>query len=235
MDRNEQELIDELFGHLAEVERGSGPRDAEVERYISQLIARQPASPYFMAQSLIMQERALAAAQERIAELEQQVEDRGNAGRGSFLGGLFGGGAGASGPARTSVPSTGSVPRSGGGFSYPGQGAPADRGYGGTPDGGRDPQPQRAPAPERSGGGSFLGGVMQTAAGVAGGVVLGNMITGMLGGHSGHGAQTPASEPRAPAQEHHHDVADDRRRLDDDSTGSDFDGGFDDFGGGIDV
>ncbi len=241
MERNEQELIDELFGNLAQLEREAGPRDAEAERHIDQRVERQPASVYFMAQSLILQERALAAAQERIEELEREAEARAGAGgRGSFLGGLFSGGGagdGASG-ARTSVPSTGSVPSAGNRFSYPGQGAAADRDAGSYRSVERNPEPEAA---RGSGGGSFLGGVMQTAAGVAGGVVLGNMITGMLGGqgHEAQAAQQPESAPggsnsaNTTPEAAHDKPAQDTAGPEAD-TGLQETGGFDDFGSDFD-
>ena len=42
---------------------------------------------------------------------------------------------------------------------------------------------------QTGGGGGFLAGAMQTAVGVAGGVVLGNMITDMIGGNKAGAAQ----------------------------------------------
>src|SRR5688572_2378392 len=150
MDQTEQHYIDALFDRLQGAERQSGARDAGAEGYIRERVSRQPAAPYYMAQAIIVQEEALKAAQQRIAELEREVEARPaqGAGGGGFLGGLFGGGPSST----TSVPSTGSVPRAGGGFNTP-----------------RDQQ--RAPAEDstvaRYGqtgrGGGFLAGAMQTA------------------------------------------------------------------------
>ncbi|MET3580634.1 hypothetical protein ABID19_003673 [Mesorhizobium robiniae] len=101
MDRNDQQAIGNLFEKLANVERQTPPRDAEAERFINDQIARQPGAPYYMAQTIVVQEQALNAAQSRIEELEQQAQQ--SAG-GGLLGGLFGGGG-----ARRS----GSVPRVG--------------------------------------------------------------------------------------------------------------------------
>jgi uncharacterized protein len=197
MDQTEQHYIDELFDRLQSAERQSGPRDAGAEGYIRERVSRQPAAPYYMAQAIIVQEEALKAAQQRIAELEHEIEQRPAQAAGSgggFLGGLFGGG-----PARTtsvppssSVPSGGSVPRAGGGFNYPREQRP--------------PMDQRAQAEDstvaRYGqtgrGGGFLAGAMQTAVGVAGGVVLGNMIGNMLGGDKAGAAQAgEAAKPEA--------------------------------------
>lgn len=187
MDQTEQHYIDELFDRLQSAERQSGPRDASAEGYIRERIGRQPAAPYYMAQAIIVQEEALKAAQQRIAELEHEVEARPaqSAGGGGFLGGLFGGGPSST----TSVPSSGSVPRAGGGLSYP-----------------RDQRDPRQPVEEstvaRYGqtgrGGGFLAGAMQTAVGVAGGVVLGNMIADMIGGDKAGAAQAgEAAKPEA--------------------------------------
>ncbi|TIT02814.1 MAG: DUF2076 domain-containing protein [Mesorhizobium sp.] len=101
MDRNDQQAIGNLFEKLANVERQTPPRDAEAERLINDQIARQPAAPYYMAQTIVVQEQALNAAQSRIEELEQQAQQQ-PAG-GGLLGGLFGGGARRSG----SVPRVG--------------------------------------------------------------------------------------------------------------------------------
>ncbi|TIM81893.1 DUF2076 family protein, partial [Mesorhizobium sp.] len=90
MDRNDQQAIGNLFEKLANVERQTPPRDAEAERFINDQIARQPGAPYYMAQTIVVQEQALNAAQSRIEELEQQAQQ--SAG-GGLLGGLFGGGA----------------------------------------------------------------------------------------------------------------------------------------------
>uniref|UniRef100_UPI00177E1424 DUF2076 domain-containing protein n=1 Tax=Mesorhizobium mediterraneum TaxID=43617 RepID=UPI00177E1424 len=89
MDRNDQQAIGNLFEKLANVERQTPPRDAEAERFINDQIGRQPGAPYYMAQTIVVQEQALNAAQSRIEELEQQAQQ--SAG-GGLLGGLFGSG-----------------------------------------------------------------------------------------------------------------------------------------------
>jgi uncharacterized protein len=72
MDRNDRAAIDALFGKLDDVERQAPPRDGEAEAFIHERIRHQPGAPYFMAQTIIVQEQALRNAQERIAELEAQ-------------------------------------------------------------------------------------------------------------------------------------------------------------------
>ena len=105
MDRNDQQAIESLFKKLANVERQSPPRDAEAEAYIREQIARQPGAPYYMAQTIVVQEQALNAAQARIEELERQLASRQGASGGMFSGIL--------GDSRQSSRSAGSVPRVG--------------------------------------------------------------------------------------------------------------------------
>ncbi len=87
MDTNDRLAIEDLFGKLADVERRAAPRDPEAEAFIRARIAAQPGAPYYMAQTVIVQEAALRAAEERIEALESAAERRG--GRGLF-GGIFG-------------------------------------------------------------------------------------------------------------------------------------------------
>src|SRR5471030_2898466 len=72
MQSQERDLITGLFGRLQPFE--SQPRDGEAEALIKDSIARQPAGPYLLVQTVLVQEQALKAAQERIAELEAKLE-----------------------------------------------------------------------------------------------------------------------------------------------------------------
>lgn len=164
MDRSDQSAIEDLFRKLATVERQSPQRDAGAEAFIRERIAAQPGAPYYMAQTIVVQEQALRAAQARIEDLEAQAGAA--AGEGRPFGRLFG----------ESRPK----PRGG---SVPSFGRPAGEAQ------------HRPPAPVQRGGGGFLAGAAQTAMGVAGGMLLANVIGGMLGG----GAQ--AAEADAGADE----------------------------------
>ena len=71
MQSQERELIAGLFDRLKPFE--SQPRDPEAEALIRDLATRQPAAPYLLVQTVLVQEQALKAAQERIAELEAKA------------------------------------------------------------------------------------------------------------------------------------------------------------------
>ena len=154
LDQKERQVIDELFGKLQQLDRQAPQRDAEAEEHIRKQVATLPASPYYMAQAILVQEQALGTLQSRVQELEQAAAGAGPAG-GGFLGGLFG------------------APQ--GRRPAPGRGRPA----------GSDPPAISAARPEgapgspwgRPAGGGFLAGAMQTALGVAGGMMIANAIT----------------------------------------------------------
>jgi len=82
MQQQESALIADLFGRLQQFE--NQPRDQEAERLIASYVARQPASPYLLVQTALVQEEALKQAKARIAELESKTGQA--SGQGSFLG-----------------------------------------------------------------------------------------------------------------------------------------------------
>jgi uncharacterized protein len=59
MDNQDRQVIEGLFSRLGDAERQAGPRDAGAEAFIRERIAQQPGAPYFMAQTIVMQEYAL--------------------------------------------------------------------------------------------------------------------------------------------------------------------------------
>ena len=79
MQAEERNLITGLFERIRPFE--SQPRDAEAERLIGELVARQPSAPYLLTQTVLVQEQALKAAQARLAELEGKASQDG----GGFL------------------------------------------------------------------------------------------------------------------------------------------------------
>lgn len=66
MNQQEQQLIDGLFAHLSKAAQAGGPRDPAAEQRVGQHIAQQPAAPYYMAQTILVQRAALKKAQERL-------------------------------------------------------------------------------------------------------------------------------------------------------------------------
>jgi hypothetical protein len=171
MQSEERELITGLFGRLQPFE--SQPRDGEAEALIKDLAVRQPAAPYLLVQTVLVQEQALKAAQERIAELEARAGAAPAAS--GFLGsapkiGPWGATAGA--PAAPTAPRP-SVPPT------------------------RSPL-QAAVAPQQGGGGSFLRTAMATAAGVAGGALLFEGIRNLMGSNPGPFGQTASAAQPAP-------------------------------------
>jgi hypothetical protein len=83
MQQQERDLIADLFGRLQPYE--NQPRDAEAERLIASYVARQPASPYLLVQTALVQDEALKQARARIAELESKASAQPQS-QGSFLG-----------------------------------------------------------------------------------------------------------------------------------------------------
>lgn len=166
MDQNERQVIDGLFGKLRQVEQQAPERDPEAESYIRQQVTANPGAPYYMAQAMLVQEQALASLQERLQQLERERAERPAAG-GGFLSGLFGGAQTA--PQR---PAARGMPAN---QPFPGQVA----GHGGhsTPWGA-----QGGAFGGRPGGGGFLAGAMQTAVGVAGGMLVASALSDAFSG-----------------------------------------------------
>ena len=204
MDQRERQVIDELFGKLQQVERQAPQRDAEAEAHIRQQVSGLPAAPYYMAQAILVQEQALANMQTRVQELERQLAEQ-PAG-GGFLSGLFGGGQQqtASAPQQPVVPAHDDM-------TPPGRGA----GHG-------------SPWSARPSGG-FLAGAMQTALGVAGGILVADALSNAFA--SGEQAVTglaedagaPAEEAGSPFQDAAAEPPPEEHDM----------GGFDDFSGEI--
>lgn len=237
MSPEERHLLVGLFERTKSA--AAAPRDKEAEEFIADQVKAQPAAPYLLAQTVIVQEQALEGANARIQELEAQVRTLESKGSGGFLGGFLGG-------ARRPEP----APQPGGPWGHqPGYAPPPTQSPGYNP--GYMPEPA---------GGGFLRGALGTAAGVAGGVLLADSIRnlfshGGMGGGMGGGiggmsnlgiasGYTPASEttiinnyygdePGAPGgHDHARDAGYETGGYDDDGFSSD--AGYDDsgFGGG---
>ena len=238
MNSEEQSLIDDLFARLQQAQTQAEPRDALAQARINQHLGRQPDAGYFMTQAILVQEAALKRLDEQNQALAQQVEQLRNqvlqaqaqtpaaapSGSGGFLSSLFGGPRepqpGASRVAPTS---------SGNGWREPGRSAPnVQSGAQNFTAAAQSPgaAAQQAPAA----GGSFLGGALKTAAGVAGGVMLAQGISSLF--HSNQAPQEVVEvikpEP-APVNDTGTGWSDEPRMAGNDSYGND-QGGFADAG-----
>lgn len=97
--QQDQQAIDGLFDRIEDVARNSQPRDRDAEALIQQRLRTFPPAPYYMAQTILIQEEALRQAQARIERLEASQGHSGG-----FLGGLFGDGEPRQRPARARGP-----------------------------------------------------------------------------------------------------------------------------------
>jgi hypothetical protein len=156
----DRRAIEGLFERLEDVERNGPPRDEEAEALIAGKVARQPGAPYYLAQTVLVQEQALKMAEERIEDLERRASQRRQSG--GFLGGLFGDNAEYE--ERRPVNNRQAQPR--------GPWQQQDDGYG-----------------YNRGGGGFLAGAAQTALGVTSGILLGSAIASMFGAGSATAAE----------------------------------------------
>ena len=200
MNDQERQLITDFVRRVAGADRSSGgpspwagqqqqaapappplpPVDRDADGLILELFNKHPEARYRVTQTAFVQEHALAEAQNRIQQLEYELErtrreaQAAPSGGGGFLGGLFGGGRPA--PQQPMPPPPQPVHAPG---YQPGM-------FG-------DPRQQQG----RSGMG-FLGTAGAAMAGVAGGMVAGSVLSNMVGG-GGHGAAQAAEAPAAAA------------------------------------
>ena len=185
MNTEEQSLIDGLFSRIKQAEDPSQPRDAQAQACIEAPVRQQPAAPYYMAQAILVQEAAIKRLDEQNKQLEAELKQARaqaeaaqagasqNTGGGGFLSSIFGAGGRSSAPAPAPQPQRSVAPSApaGGGWREP-----AAPGFSQPP----AQQPGFGAAPARGGASSFLGGAMQTAAGVAGGVLLAQGISSLF-------------------------------------------------------
>lgn len=168
MTPQEHDLIQSLLGRLQQ--QANQPKDREAEELINRGMAAQPDAPYLLVQTVLIQDMALAEAQNWIKDLEQKLSAQAPAPT-SFLGG-----------ARGSVPSAGPW------AARPAQPAPASAPVwtqsGGAPQAAAQPMAPLA-GPGASSG--FLRQAATTAAGIAGGALLFEGIRSLFGPHYGSG------------------------------------------------
>jgi hypothetical protein len=174
----ERDLITTLLTRLKNV--AGQPKDPEADTLIRQELAELPDAPYYLVQTVLIQDLSLHQAQNRIAELEKQLAELQATAKPatSFLGGLFG-------TSQPAAPPAGTVPSAGPWVRSPQvAAAPPQPGY-------AQPQPGYAPGGGMMGGGMMGGGMMggggflrsaaATAAGIAGGALLFQGISSLFG------------------------------------------------------
>jgi len=139
------------------------PVDRDADALISDLFSRYPEARYRLTQTAFVTEAALVEAQNRIQDLEWQLQGAQQQAQAPQRGGMFG--------------------MFGGGNRQAPMMPPR-------------PQPMMPPGgnpgmfQQQRGGSGFLGTALMTAAGVAGGLVLGNALMGMMGGGGAAAAAT---------------------------------------------
>src|SRR5216683_1235265 len=167
----ERDLITTLLARLKSA--GGQPKDPEADTLIRQAMVEQPDAPYYLVQTVLIQDLSLHQAQNRIAELEGQLANAQPAKPTSFLGGLLG-------TSQTASPAAGSVPSAGPWARTP-QVAPA-------------PPPQQGYANSLTGGMGMTSGLGETVvnnyygdSGAGGTDYGGGGDTGYAGGGADYG------------------------------------------------
>ena len=169
MNAQERQLIADMFARLRDA--GRGPKDQDADMFIRDMVRQFPDAPYYLTQSVIVQQQALEQADARVTELEEVVRKMQSADRtssGSFLGGAR-------------IPNTGSR------FAAQSDDKPQQ------PSASPWSSPSSPPSAASQGG--FLSSALSTATGVAGGMFLADSIRslfGSVGGRSYVGGESSA-------------------------------------------
>ena len=212
MTNEERDLIARFVARVGGAPQGGGflggsvpsstpalpPIDREADDFIGQQFQKYPEARYRMTQTALVQEAALGEAQNRIQRLQWELDQAKQAlqqapqaqGNKGFFSSIFGGGSSAPAPAQQRQQ----------------QGGPwgQQQGYGGGfQPSSAPPQPQYMPNYQpgmfqRGGGSGFLGSALTTAAGVAGGMVVGNALMNAFSGHGGGWGQNAANTVSSP-------------------------------------
>lgn len=194
MSPEETQLIKSLFDRVKSA--SSTPRDPQAETLISQAVKDDPTSPYYLAQAVIVQEKGLEAAAAHIRQLEERIHQLESnnpapqaAQQGGFLNSIFGGNQQTPAPVPTYRNDTSGQTQ---GPWGKGNNAPQPSG----PWSGQQP----SAFGRASGSGGFLQGALGAAAGVAGGMLLANSLSGIFSSHvasSGWGSPPDGGESAA--------------------------------------
>lgn len=192
MTPQEKDLLTTLLDRLKNAARE--PKDPEADALIRQATTGQPDLPYYLVQTVLIQDLSLHQAQARLADLEKQLADAQQAAKptvGSFLGGLFGQRPPA--PAG-SAPPAGPWTRSPQVAAAPPAQPPSQSGYA-QPGYGQQPASGSFMGTGIGGGSGFLRSAAATAAGVAGGALLFQGISSLFGNHYAGGLMSGGMTP----------------------------------------
>lgn len=216
MTPQERRLIEDLFDRMGRF--GTPDKDRDAEALIHQRLRAMPDAAYMLTQSVLVQEEALEAANQRLLELEDRLREleEGADAPPRRAGGFLGGGAFGQRWRNEEEARPSSVPQ---------VGARA------TPSTYQRPQASSAPppAPASAAEGGFMRSAMATAAGVAGGVLVAESIRNMMGAGQAKAAEKPA-EASTEGQDRGTPAAQDTRASEHDQGGYDtsYDDGIDD-------
>ncbi|QNS01906.1 MAG: DUF2076 domain-containing protein [Buchnera aphidicola (Pentalonia nigronervosa)] len=162
MKNEEKILIENLFHRLKKIDSNNCAKDSEANDLIQEFVKRQPSSSYYMTQTILIQETAIKKMSMEIENLKQKVsilQKEQSEKKPSFLSNFF---------KNKTSPSA----------------SPHDRNVWNDKNHLSAPYHSHAtpsfPTPNpgyaTTGNGSFLSNALQTATGVAGGMILGNML-----------------------------------------------------------
>ena len=243
MTPEERQLISGLFERMRPA--ANQQRDREAETFIGDQLRAQPYAPYLLSQTVIVQDQALRAANDKIEQLESQArEAQAQPQETSFLGSvgrsIFGGGP----PDNRNQ----TVPATGRGFGenpqdqgqYRAQGNPGGSPWGQAAGGGIGGAMSGMGGAMGGGGGGFLKGALGAAAGVAGGVLLADGIRNLFsGGHNPYGIASGMGDMAGGLGNPGGETIVNNYYDNPDQGGGDFDGGQNvadggDFAGGFD-
>jgi uncharacterized protein len=228
MTPEERDLITTLLDRLKSI--AGQPKDPEADHLIRRAMGQLPDAPYYLMQTVLIQDITLQQAEARIAELEEQLAaaEAQQTAPTSFLGGLFGRGRRAE--SSGAMPSTASrdyepeEPQiSQAALQY------SRSGYGQA----RRGDSPGAASPGASAGGGFLRSAAITAAGLAGGALLAQGISSMFGRGNANSLSGGMRMPPGGAAAGNRDSASHGDYGGDYGGGGDDETGDGDYGGGV--
>jgi len=203
MDRDEQRLIEDLFDQLKA--EGRINKDQDADELIRRELGRNPDAAYLLVQSVLIGRQQIADQEQRLVGYEQQL-GRGPGTHGGFL--------------SSAEPRVAAGPLQG----LQARPSPWDR------DAAMERGAPPPPPPGNSGG--FLRSALSTAAGVAGGMMIGDGLRGLFGGSHAEARElagrTSESAALADADRTQDQLQDEELAREDADADTDSSGGYDD-------